>query len=92
MIASLPARLALIAALVFSQALYAGHSVNHDAGSQPDCMICLQSANSAAVTCDGIQPTVDVYGPVCPESHIALVLPAYFPLNHPSRAPPQFPL
>jgi hypothetical protein len=93
MFASLPARLALIAVLVFSQALYAGHSVVHDAGSQTDCQICLQtSASGAALTSGSIDPAVPVYTPARTDSYVAPAAPTHFTLSHPSRAPPLFPL
>jgi hypothetical protein len=93
MFASLPARLALIAILVFSQALYAGHSVKHEAGNQAGCDICLQtSAGGAALPCSGIEPTLQVHAPVRPANYVAPAAPVRFTLAHPSRAPPFSPV
>ncbi|MDH5173546.1 MAG: hypothetical protein OEW92_14085 [Gammaproteobacteria bacterium] len=94
MFASLPARLALIAILVFSQALYAGHSVKHDSGNQPDCRICLQtSASGAALPSADFAPAgPQAHLPVCGNYYLAPAIPAFFTLAHPSRAPPSFPV
>lgn len=90
MFASLPARLALIAILVFSQAVYAGHSVKHDSGNQPECQICLlTSASSAALPCSYFAPTdLQAHLPDHCDNYLAPAIPTCFSLSHPSRAPP----
>ena len=93
MFASLSARLALIAALVLSQAIVAGHDLQHDSSNQPECQTCLQtSAGSVALLCSGIHPPATVYDQVLHDSHAVPVTTVFFTLPPPSRAPPLFPL
>ena len=40
-------RICLLAVLVISQAVYAGHAVAHEDGSQQNCQICLHSSAGA---------------------------------------------
>jgi hypothetical protein len=87
-------RFLLLAALVFSQALYAGHGVVHSNGEQADCHICLQaSSGGAALVCDAVALPLPVYAPldvsVCPVSVSAA---SPFPTSHPTRAPPLYPV
>jgi len=76
-----------------SQAFFAGHSLAHANGDQPDCQICLQaSGGSAALT------TVDS-GPLMP---VCTAQPCFRPVvsvplpvlanAHPVRAPPSQPV
>lgn len=83
------ARFSLLAALVLSQALYAGHGVTHAYGDQVDCEICLQaSSGSAALTCSEIPPLVTV-GPAVVDSGTAVPVASKTFLNpYPPRAPP----
>ena len=83
------ARFSLLAALVLSQALYAGHGVSHTYGDQGDCGICLQaSSGSAALTCSEIHPLIAV-GPTVMESGSAVPAASKtFPNPYPPRAPP----
>ena len=93
MFASLPKRLVLIALLVFSQALYAGHSVKHDSGNQADCQMCLQTSTSgAALPCSGIEPVAQAPVPTVPDHYVAPAALAHFTLAHPSRGPPPSPV
>ena len=82
------ARLFLIAALVFSQTLYAGHSLLHDKDSQADCQICLQAAPGAALPCNetASQP-VDRHSQHAPDLVCASVS-SHHGIAHPTRAPP----
>jgi len=85
------ARLALIAALVLSQAIYAGHSVAHSDGDQSGCPICVQASAGSAAAVDAGN---SLPGPI----YIALPAPAQreaaaapsFTNPHPARAPPAF--
>ena len=83
------ARFSLLAALVLSQALYAGHGVSHSYGDQVDCGICLQaSSGSAALTSGEIQPLITV-GPTVVERGSAVSAASKTFLNpYPPRAPP----
>lgn len=93
MLAPLPTRLALIAVLVFAQALYAGHSVVHDSGGSSDCQICLQtSVGGAALPTSGFANDIPVYVPIRPECYTAPVAPAFLTFSHQSRAPPLLPV
>jgi len=80
--------LALVAALVFSQALYAGHSVSHDKGGRADCQICLQASSSVAISPDAIQLVIPSYHPPANRSYRSPVAPVRSPNQHLSRAPP----
>ena len=93
MVASLPARLALIAVLVLFQAVYAGHSVQHDSGVQPECNICLQTSAGAAVL-PGRAIAVALPPPALdrPAALVAPAAPACPTLFPPSRAPPALPV
>ena len=89
---SMLARYALVAALVFSQALYAGHGISHDAGSQSDCQICLQASNSgAAPPAGGINAFIDSYALPRIKPGFTAHYSYSFPNSNPSRAPPSFP-
>ena len=85
------ARFALVAALVLSQTLYAGHSVVHSDGDRSACQVCLQaSSGSAAVVCTGAAMPLRAYAPLPPPGyHSAAVVPV-FTNPHPPRAPPAF--
>ena len=52
------ARIALIAALVFSQTLYAGHTMLHNDSGQMDCQICLRASPVGVVLPCGKQEPV----------------------------------
>ncbi len=82
------ARLFLIAALVFSQTLYAGHSLLHDNGSQRDCQICLQAAPGAGLPCSeaAVQP-IDRQPQHAPDP-VCAGLASHHGISHPTRAPP----
>ena len=88
MLASPLARLALIAALVFSQALYAGHSVSHSDNNGADCKICLQASSSVAISPDAIQPAIPAYQSIANRDYASPTVLFRFPNQHPSRAPP----
>jgi hypothetical protein len=82
-------RFSLIAALVLSQALYAGHSISHVNGDQVDCHICLQASSGGAALVSGeIGPPVSIHAapPVC--SRLLPVAITTLPNSHPTRAPP----
>lgn len=85
------ARFSLLAALVLSQALYAGHSISHAYGDRADCEICLQaSSGSAALTCSEIPPLVTV-APTVVESGVAIPAASKtYPNLYPPRAPPTY--
>ena len=87
------ARIALLAALVFSQALYAGHALQHGNDQQADCQVCLQASTShGALPCQ--PPTPDIAD--APGEPIQYVVESGFhstlSCSHPSRAPPAHPL
>jgi hypothetical protein len=89
MFSSSLARIVLIAALVFSQTLYAGHTMLHSDNSQMDCQLCLHaSPGEAALACGELVPAVSLPSlpPGC--SYVAPVISSTFPNSHPSRAPP----
>jgi hypothetical protein len=93
MFASLTARLALIAALVCCQALYAGHSVKHDSDHPSECQVCLQtSASGAMLPSRVIEHPVVLHAPDRPQHYLAPAARAYGAVSHPSRAPPAFPV
>lgn len=85
------ARVFLVAALVLSQALYAGHSVVHSDGDRSGCQVCLQaSSGSAVAVCAG----AGLPHPLCaflppPGYYSAAAIPV-FTNPHPPRAPPVF--
>jgi len=87
------ARIALLAALVFSQALYAGHALQHGNDQQADCQVCLQaSTGHGALPCQPPTPAINAApsGPM-----LQVVEPGYrttLSVSHPSRAPPAHPL
>jgi len=85
------ARLALIAALVLSQALYAGHSVTHSDGDRSSCQVCLQASggSTAAVCTTFVAPTAIRISLPPPSYHGAAGVSA-FTNPHPARAPPAF--
>jgi len=85
------ARLALIAMLVLSQALYAGHSFVHSDGDQPTCQVCLQaSGGSAAAVCTVTIGPTPIYFSLPPLSHREAATISSFTNPHPARAPPTF--
>ena len=93
MFASLTARLALIAALVCCQALYAGHSVKHHSDHPSECQVCLQSSASGAVLpSHAIEHPAALCAPERPQHYLAPAAPAYCSISHPSRAPPASPV
>jgi hypothetical protein len=83
------ARIALIAALVFSQTLYAGHAFMHDNGSLADCQACVQaSAGLAGVPGSETGPVSVARSSVTAADSIAAAVSSTFPHSQPSRAPP----
>jgi len=84
--------LLLVAALVFSQALYAGHGVQHDRNTLPHCQICLQASGCAALACGSSTAEIATYPHARPQRHHLPVALAAHPNAHPSRAPPPAPL
>jgi len=83
------ARIVLIAALVFSQTLYAGHVVLHNDSSQMDCQTCLHaSPGGAALPCGELQPAIATLSRPRRCGYIAPVISSTFQNSHPSRAPP----
>jgi hypothetical protein len=89
MFSSSLARIVLIAALVFSQTLYAGHTMLHNDNSQMDCQLCLHtSPGGAALPSGELQPvTARPSQPrIC--GYDAPVTSSTFQNSHPSRAPP----
>jgi hypothetical protein len=86
-------RLVLVAALVISQALFAGHSLAHTNGDAPDCQICLQATNGVAALHSAERAPLASTGTNQPDFRRANpVLLAAFNNAHPSRAPPAFPV
>jgi hypothetical protein len=84
-------RFLLVAALVFSQALYAGHGLYHVNGDQTHCQICLQASSGGAALLSSTD------GPLCPVltaapvfCHVIPVTPVPFTKSHLARAPPTF--
>jgi len=89
MFSSSLARIALIAALVFSQTLYAGHTMLHSDSSQMDCQVCLHaSPGDAALPCGELDPAVSTPSPPRSCGHVTPVSASTFQSSHPSRAPP----
>ncbi len=87
-------RLCLLAALLFSQAVYAGHAVAHDNGNQLDCQLCLHtSTGTAALPHTEVTPTffVPPYF-VSFTQHTTVHTASTFQKSHPGRAPPFFSL
>jgi len=85
------ARLALIAALVLSQALFAGHSVAHSDGDQSGCPICVQASGGSAAAVDASTslPNPDYFSLPAPADREAAATPS-FTNPHRARAPPAF--
>ncbi len=83
------ARFALLAALVFTQALYAGHAWQHDTDQQADCQICMQaSAGMGGLPCESAGPAISA---IPTRSVPAVAEPGHgstLSFSHPSRAPP----
>jgi hypothetical protein len=86
-------RFSLLAVLVLSQALYAGHSVSHLNGDHPSCDICLQasSAGAALVSTDSAPPLPTCAVPTL-ACHTLSAASATFPDSDPARAPPSNPV
>ena len=83
------ARIALIAALVFSQTLYAGHTMLHSDSSPMDCQVCLHaSPGDAALPCGELDPAVSTPSPLRRCGYIPPVVASTLQSCHPSRAPP----
>ncbi|MEZ5571485.1 MAG: hypothetical protein R3E64_05620 [Halioglobus sp.] len=86
-------RLLLVAALVLSQALFAGHSLAHANGDQPHCQICLQASSSgAALTSAEFGPLLT---PCTAEPAFTQCTPVtllVISTDHPARAPPSIPV
>lgn len=92
MFASLSARFALVAALVFSQVLLAEHSAQHDPGGQPQCHICLQtSAGGAALPGSDYLPFIEHHPSPRNCDRIYTAPRCTIENPHPSRAPPGTP-
>ncbi|MEZ5503851.1 MAG: hypothetical protein R3E50_14765 [Halioglobus sp.] len=82
-------RLALVAALVFSQALFAGHGVVHANGEPADCQICLQACSGgAALPSSEVGPVLTAYAPRLTDSRPLPTATRSLPASHPARAPP----
>jgi hypothetical protein len=89
MFSSSLARIILIGALVFSQTLYAGHTMLHNDSSQMDCQICLHaSPGEAALPCGELKPAVSLPSQPRRCGYVAPVVASTFQNSHPSRAPP----
>jgi hypothetical protein len=88
MLATPLARLALVAALVFSQALYAGHSVSHDDSGSAACKICLQASSSVAISPDAIRLATPTFHSLSTRDYANAVVLYRLPSRHRSRAPP----
>jgi hypothetical protein len=86
-------RFSLLAVLVLSQALYAGHATSHISGDRVDCQICLQASGGSAVLVSGESRLLM---PVCAapavSCHTLPAATASFPTSHPTRAPPSYPV
>jgi len=85
-------RLALVATLVFAQAVSAGHDGVHGKNRLADCQICLHA--SAAGTALPSLETAPFLPPsaAVPQWHCAVSAPCRpFPRSHRARAPPVFP-
>ena len=89
MISSSLAKVVLISALVFSQTLYAGHTMLHNDSSQMDCQICLHATPGGAVLPAGELDAI-INLPYQPHrcSRVAPAISSTFHNPHPSRAPP----
>jgi hypothetical protein len=86
-------RFSLLAVLVLSQALYAGHAVSHISGDQADCQICLQaSSGGAALVSTEFEPLLPFHGAPPAVSRFTPAAIVSFPNSHPTRAPPFFPV
>ncbi len=89
MFSSSLARIVLIAALVFSQTLYAGHTMLHNDSSQMDCQVCLHASPvGAALPCDELDSVVAPPSLLPDCGYIAPVISSTFQNSHPTRAPP----
>lgn len=85
-------RLVLVAALVISQALFAGHSLAHANGDAPDCQICMQATNGVAALDSAERGPLVVACTTQPDASRAN--PVFLPVianTHPARAPPSIP-
>lgn len=86
-------RLVLVAALVISQALFAGHSLAHANGDAPDCQICMQASNGVAALSSAEHGPLAVACTAEPGArHANIVYPSVCPNTHPPRAPPSTPV
>jgi hypothetical protein len=86
-------RFSLLALLVLSQALYAGHAAYHLSGEQVDCQICLQaSSGGAALVSAESGPVPAVCAAPAVECRTLPTATVLFPTSHPTRAPPYFPV
>ena len=86
-------RFSLLAVLVLSQALYAGHAAYHVSGEQVDCQICLQaSSGGAALVSTDSRPALAVCAAAAVSCHTLPTSTSSFPATHPARAPPSYPV
>ena len=85
-------RVCLIAVLLFSQAIYAGHAMAHDGGNQLDCQLCLHtSTGTAALPRAEMTASFPIRcGPTLFTQYTTVLIVSAFPKSHPSRAPPFF--
>ncbi len=85
-------RLALVVALVFAQAVSAGHDGRHEKSRLADCQICLH-ASTAGTALPAMEAAPIPVPPVAsPQWHPAASSPCRsFLRSHPARAPPLSP-
>ncbi|HEY6130497.1 MAG TPA: hypothetical protein VIV27_00685 [Halioglobus sp.] len=85
------ARFALVAALVLSQTLYAGHGVVHNNGDKVDCQICLQASTGSAVLAGTeVQPLIAIDTTIRDSGTTVPAAASTLPNSHPTRAPPLY--